>query len=101
MFVKRAETFARRVAMGAKHHLSSMYHEGRAFASKVNQGYETFKKIHRAVAPALRDIAPEAVKHTKRAMDNYERTRATVLGAHESAERVVHQVKKTVPELNF
>ena len=64
-------------------------------------GNDYNKTRFRPVAPALRDIAPDAVKHTKRAMDNYERTRATVLGAHESAERIVHATKRALPELDF
>ncbi len=101
MFVKKAEAFARRVALGAKHHITRAYHEGRTFATKLNRSYETFKKIHGAMAPALKDIAPEAAKHTKKIMEGYERTRAQVLGAHETAERAVHSVKKALPELGL
>ena len=100
MFAK-AEATMRRIAMGAKHHMSRAYHEGRAFATKFNSGYEVFKRLHGALAPALKDIAPQAHKTTKKAMEGYERTRAEVMGAHESAEKIVHSVKKAVPELGL
>ena len=41
------------------------------------------------------------MQHSKKAMEGYERTKAHVMGAHESAERVVHSVKKAVPELGI
>ena len=89
----KAEAFARRVAIGAKHHITHAYHQGRQFASKVNSGYEVFKRLHGALAPALKDVAPQVARHTKAAMQGYERTRAEVMGAHSSAEKVVHAVE--------
>ncbi len=89
------------MALGAKMHFTRAYHDTRAFASKFNSGYETFKRLHGALAPVLKDIAPQAHKTTKRAMEGYERTRAEVMGAHQSAEKVVHSVKKAMPELGL
>ncbi len=100
MFAK-AEAAVRRAAIGAKHHITRAYHEGRAFASKFNNGYETFKRLHGALAPVLKDIAPQAHKTIKRAEMGYEKTRAEVMGAHQSAEKVVHSVKKSMPELGL
>ena len=100
MFAK-AEATMRRIALGAKHHMSRAYQQSRAFATKFNSGYEVFKRLHGALAPALKDIAPQAHKTTKKAMEGYERTRAEVMGAHESAEKIVHSVKKAVPELGL
>ena len=97
----KATAAVRRAALGAKHHIARAYHEGRAFASKFNSGYETFKRLHGALAPVLKDVAPQAHKTAKRAMEGYERTRAEVMGAHQSAEKVVHSVKKAMPELGL
>ena len=97
----KATAAVRRAALGAKMHIMKAYHEGRAFASKFNSGYETFKRLHGALAPVLKDIAPQAHKTTKKAMEGYERTRAEVMGAHQSAEKVVHAVKRSVPELGL
>ena len=97
----KAEAFARRVAIGAKHHITHAYHQGRQFASKVNSGYEIFKRLHGALAPALKDAAPAVAKHTKKAMEGYERVRGEVMGAHSSAEKVAHAVKRSVPELGL
>ncbi len=101
MFTHKAEAFARRVVLGARHHIRKAYHEGREFASKLNSGYEVFKKLHGALAPALKDVAPQAAKHTKRVMEGYERVRGEVLGAHQSAEKLVHATRKAVPELGL
>ncbi len=97
----KAEAFARRVAIGAKHHIAHAYNQGGQFASKVNSGYEVFKRLHGALAPALKDAAPQAAKHTKKIMEGYERVRGEVMGAHSSAEKVVHAVKRSVPELGL
>ncbi len=98
---RKAEAFARRVAIGAKHHITHAYSQGRQFASKVNSGYGVFKRMHRAIAPVLTDAAPQVAKHTKEAMEGYERVRGEVMGAHNSAEKVVHAVKKYMPELGL
>ena len=78
-----------------------MYHEGHKFASKLDAGYQIYKRLHGALAPALRDVAPDVVQHSKKAMEGYERTKAHVMGAHESATRAIGAVKKAVPELNL
>ena len=97
----KAQAYASRAYLGAKHHITRAYVAGHRFAQKLDAGYQIYKRLHGALAPAIRDIAPAAVQHSKKAMEGYERTRAHVQGAHESAERVVHSVKKAVPELGI
>ena len=96
----KAQAYASRAYMGAKHHIARAYVTGRKFAQKLDAGYQIYKRLHGALAPALKDIAP-AVQHSKKAMEGYERTKAHVMGAAQSAERVVHSVKKAVPELGL
>ena len=97
----KAQAYASRAYMGAKHHIARAYVTGRKFAQKLDAGYQIYRRLHGALAPALRDIAPAAVQHSKKAMEGYERTKAHVMGAHERAERGVHSVKKAVPELGI
>ena len=97
----KAQAYASHAFGHAKHHIARAYVTGRKFAQKLDAGYAIYKRLHGALAPALKDIAPAAVQHSKKAMDAYDKTRAHVMGAHESAERVVHSVKKAVPELGI
>ncbi len=97
----KAQAYASHAFGHAKYHIARAYVTGRKFAQKLDAGYQIYKRLHGALAPALKDIAPAAVQHSKKAMDAYDKTRAHVMGAHESAERVVHSVKKAVPELGI
>ena len=101
MFGKGIQAHVHRVYLGAKHHITRMYHEGHKFASKLDAGYQIYKRLHGALAPAIKDVDPQVVQHSKKFQEGYERTKAHVMGAHESAERVVHSVKKAVPELGI
>ena len=97
----KAQAYASHAFGHAKRHVARMYHEGRKFAQKLDAGYQIYKRLHGALAPALKDVAPDAVRHSKRAMEGYEKTKAHVMGAADSAERIVHSVKKAVPELGL
>ncbi len=97
----KAQAYASRAYMGAKHHITRAYVAGHRFAQKLDAGYQIYKRLHGALAPALKDIAPAAVQHSKQAMNTYERTRAQVEGAASTAEHVVHSVKRAVPELGL
>ena len=83
----------------AKNHISEAYKHGRSFLSKVDYGFQIAKKLHSALAPALKDAGVH--HHTKKAISDFENVRGKVMGAHESAERVVHAVKRSVPELGL
>ncbi len=97
----KAQAYASHAFGHAKHHIARAYVTGRKFAQKLDAGYQIYKRLHGALAPAIKDIAPAAVQHSKKAMEGYERTKAHVMGAAQSAERVVHSVKKAVPELGL
>jgi len=64
------------------------YHTGKHIAHAIDRGYNAFKKIHGAMAPALADASPELAKVTKQAMGSYEATRAAVLSASQVGERL-------------
>jgi hypothetical protein len=95
----KAEAFARRGFHVAKHHASEVYKHGRNFMSKLDYGFQIAKKLHSALTPALKDAGVH--KHTKKVISDFEQVRGKVMGAHESAERVVHAVKRSVPELGL
>lgn len=101
MFGKGIQGHVQRAYIGAKHHITRMYHEGHKFAQKLDAGYQIYKRLHGALAPAIKDVAPQVVQHSKKFQEGYERTKAHALSAHESVERVVHSVKKAVPELGL
>ena len=69
------------------------------FLSKLDTGYQIAKKLHNVLTPALKDAGVH--KHTKKGLSDFESIRGKVLGAHESAERVVRNVKRAVPELGL
>ena len=95
----KAEAFARRGFHVAKHHAFEAYRHGRSLASKLNHGFEIVKKIHSVLTPALKDAGVH--HHTKKVISDFEQVRGKVMGAHDSAERVVHAVKRSVPELGL
>ena len=99
MFIDKAEAFARRSFHVAKNHAFTAYKHTRHFMSKVDAGFQLAKKLHGALAPALKDAGVH--KHTSKALSNFEEVRGKVMGAHESAERLVHSVKRSVPELGL
>ena len=95
----KAEAFARRGFHMAKHHAAEAYKHGRSFLSKLDYGFQVAKQLHNVLTPALKDAGVH--KHTKKAISDFETVRGKVMGAHESAERVVHAVKRSVPELGL
>jgi hypothetical protein len=95
----KAEAFARRGYHVAKQHASELYKHGRSIMGKLDYGFQIAKKLHSALAPQLKDAGVH--RHTKKALQDFEEVRGKVMGAHESAERVVHAVKRTVPELGL
>ena len=95
----KAESFARRQFHIAKNYATNTYNHSRNFLSKADRVYQIVKKVHGALAPALKDAGVH--KHTKKALNSFDEIRGKVMGAHESAERVVHSVKRAVPELGL
>jgi hypothetical protein len=95
----KAEAFARRGFHVAKHHASEMYKHGRNIMGKLEYGFQVAKKLHSVLTPALKDAGVH--KHTKKAISDFETVRGKVMGAHDSAERVVTAVKRQVPELGL
>ena len=73
---------------------SQAYGLGRHMASAFDRGYQTFKKIHGAMAPALAEASPELAKMTKKAMSSYEATRAAVTNATTAGERIGAAVRR-------
>jgi hypothetical protein len=64
------------------------YQSGKHIAHAIDRGYNAFKKIHGAMAPALQNASPELAKVTKKAMGSYEATRAAVMSANQVGERI-------------
>ena len=83
----------------AKTHAFEAYKHGRSFLNKVDYGFKIATKLHGALTPASKDAGIH--HHTKKALSDFESVRGKVMGAHESAERVVHSVKRAVPELGL
>ena len=73
---------------------SQAYGLGRHVASAIDRGYNAFKKIHGAMAPALADASPELARVTKKAMSSYEATRAAVMNANTAGERIGAAVRR-------
>ena len=63
-------------------------------ATAIDRGYQAFKKIHGAMAPALADASPELARVTRKAMGSYESTRAAVMGANTAGERIGQAVRR-------
>ena len=64
------------------------------FRSAFDRGYQTFKKIHGAMAPALAEASPELARVTKKAMGSYEAARAAVTNANTAGERIGAAVRR-------
>ena len=73
---------------------SQAYGLGRHMASAFDRGYQTFKKLHGAMAPALAEASPELARVTRKAMGSYESTRAAVMGANSAGERIGAAVRR-------
>ena len=102
MFGKGFHAQAQQAFMGMKNRATRMYATGRQFASKFDAGYQTYKRLHTALSPTLKDFGlKDVVQHSKRAIDTYDKVRAHALGAHESAERFVGHAKRVIPELGL
>ena len=95
----KAEAYARRGFHIARSHAFEAYKHGRNLLSKVDYGFQTLKKLHSVLTPALKDAGVH--QHTKKALSDFESVRGKVMNAHDSAERVVTQVRRSVPELGL
>ena len=73
---------------------SHAYGLGRHMATAIDRGYQAFKKIHGAMAPALADASPELARVTRKAMGGYESTRAAVLGADSAGQRIGQAMRR-------
>ena len=49
MFIQKAEQYARRGLVMAKRHAQQAYMHGRNILSKVDYGFQTAKKVHKAL----------------------------------------------------
>ena len=67
---------------------------GKGIAHAIDRGYNAFKKIHGAMAPALANASPELAKVTKKAMTSYEATRAAVMNADQVGQRIGGAVRR-------
>jgi hypothetical protein len=95
----KAENFARRSWHAAKNHAFEAYKTGKHVMGRLSDGLDIAKRLHSALKPALKDIGVH--KQTKRVLSDFETIRGKVLGAHESAAKVVGSVRKAVPELGL
>ena len=82
-----------------KHHAKEAYKHGRNFMSKLDHGYQVFKKLHQVAAPMLKDAGVHS--KTSKAISEFDAIRGKVMGAHESAVRAVGAIRKGVPELGL
>ena len=73
---------------------SQAYGLGRHMASAFDRGYQSFKRIHGAMAPALAEASPELAKMAKKAMSSYEATRAAVMDVNTAGERIGAAVRR-------
>ena len=77
-FQQRAAGFGRTMYQQA----GAAYQQLKPLASGLDKGYQAFKTVHSAMAPALAASNPELARFTRKAMTGYEATRSAVLGAH-------------------
>ena len=82
-----------------KHHAAEAYKHGRNFMSKMDYGYQVFKKLHQVAAPMLKDAGVHS--KTSKAISEFDAIRGKVMGEHESAVRAVGTIRKGVPELGL
>ena len=95
----KAAAYARRGFVTMKHHAKEAYKHGRSFMSKMDYGYQVFKKLHQVAAPMLKDAGVHG--RTSKAISEFDAIRGKVMGAHESAVRAVSTIRKGVPELGL
>ena len=95
----KAAAYARRGFVTMKHHAKEAYKHGRNFMSKLDHGYQVFKKLHQVAAPMLKDAGVHS--KTSKAISEFDAIRGKVMGAHESAVRAVGTIRKGVPELGL
>ena len=95
----KAAAYARRGFVTMKHHAAEAYKHGRNFMSKMDYGYQVFKKLHQVAAPMLKDAGVHG--KTSKAISQFDSLRDRVMGAHESAVRAVGAIRKGVPELGL
>ena len=95
----KAAAYARRGFVTMKSHAAEAYRHGRNFMSKMDYGYQVFKKLHQVAAPMLKDAGIH--NRTSKAISEFDAIRGKVMGAHESAVPAVGTIRKGVPELGL
>ena len=98
MFIQKAEQYARRGLVMAKRHAQQAYQHGRSILSKVDYGFQTAKKVHKALTGLVDN---KMHQRAQKALSDFDSVRGKVMDAHSSAERVVHAVKRAVPDLGL
>ena len=77
------------VARQVRSHIGNAYHQVRNFAHKVDAGVQVASKVYAAVAPAIRDFAPEvekrASKSVAQAKSSYDSLKGDVVDVHSRA----------------
>ena len=90
------------VARQIRHHVGNAYNQVRNFAHKVDSGVHLASKVYAAVAPAIRDFAPEvekqATKSVAQAKSSYDSLKGDVVDVHSRAETHAKRLKG-LPEL--
>ena len=77
------------------------YKEARKYARGFDQFMDAAQRTVLTAQPLLDEVAPQARKALTQGLSDYDIARSRVMGAHQTAERYVSTVGKTVPELNL
>jgi hypothetical protein len=90
------------VARQVRSHTGNAYHQVRNFAHKVDSGVQLASKVYAAVAPAIRDFAPEiekrASKGVTQARSSYDSLKGDVMDVHSRGEAHAKRLKG-LPEM--
>jgi len=82
----------------AKRQAEYAYTHGRHILSKVDNTFQIAKKVHKALTGLVDN---KLHQRAQKALSDFESVRGKVMDAHSSAERVVHAVKRAVPDLGL
>ena len=90
------------VARQIRHHVGNAYNRVRDFAHKVDTGVHLASKVYAAVAPAIRDFAPQVEKRASKAVthakSSYDSLKGDVVDVHSRGEAHGKRLKG-VPEM--
>jgi hypothetical protein len=90
------------VARQVRSHIGNAYHHVRNLAHKVDAGVQVASKVYAAVAPAIRDFAPEvekrASKSVAQAKSSYDSLKGDVVDVHSRGEAHAKRLKG-LPEM--